>query len=206
MGSLLEAQAISRAPILKDVSFAISAGERWSLTGPSGAGKSFLLRTVCLLEIPDHGQVLWNGSPVRDEQVPEFRSRVIYVPQRASFFPGTVEDNLRRLFSLRVHAARRYDREKILRWLDEFGRGEKFLAHDVKHLSGGESQIVSLLRALQLDPEVLCLDEPTSSMDSQTRDHAEALLTREFRGAWIWISHDPAQAERVNQKVLRTFL
>ena len=108
---LLEASRITRRGddgrlLLDRLDLALIAGERLVLSGPSGAGKSQLLRALALLDPLESGEVLWEGSPVADEDVPKFRSRVIYQQQAPALFEGTVEENLRRPFALGTNRCR----------------------------------------------------------------------------------------------------
>jgi putative ABC transport system ATP-binding protein len=115
---------------------------------------------------------------------------------------GTVEDNLRQPFSFQVHHGRDFDRDRVLELLDALGRGDGFLDTSCRDLSGGEAQLVALVRAVQLDPAVLLLDEPTASLDQATARAAEGLVDRWFAAgkggrALVWVSHDRDQARRV---------
>lgn len=92
--------------------------------------------------------------------------------------------------------------------LEGLGLGETFLEKSARDLSGGEGQIVSLLRAIQLGPSILLLDEPTASLDAASVAAVESLVTRwqaEAPGgrATVWVSHDAEQARRVGQRQLR---
>jgi putative ABC transport system ATP-binding protein len=205
---LLEARGVGRrAPaggpwLLQDVSLAVRAGERVALVGPSGAGKTLLLRALALLDPLDAGTVHWRGRPGADADVPAFRGRVAYLHQRPALFEGDVESNLLLPYALRTHRGRAFDRAHVLRLLAPLGRGEEFLARSQRDLSGGEAQVVALLRAVQLAPSVLLLDEPTAALDPDSTRAIEELVAGWLREApleraHVWVSHDPAQAERV---------
>ena len=119
---------------------------------------------------------------------------------------GSVLDNLRYPFRLKSHALRRPTESSWRDWLVEFGRESSFLHRRSDELSGGEAQIVALMRVLQLHPEILLLDEPTSAMDPRAAAAAENLIVRwceEQNGAFLWISHDEEQANRVASRQLR---
>jgi len=194
--------------LLRDVSFEVYAGDRIAVAGPSGAGKSLLLRAMSLLDPLDEGEVLWNGRPISNRQVSRFRSQVVYLHQRPSLAEGSVEDALRSPFLLHVHRQQPFDRDCLLRWLAALGRDASFLAKWSGDLSGGEAQIVALLRALQLSPAVLLLDEPTAAMDATTTHAAEQLIERwtaeaADRRATVWVSHDPAQSAHAAQRVIK---
>jgi len=204
---LLSAEGLGRrradqAWLLHEITLAIRPGERLTITGPTGSGKTLLLRALALLDPIDTGHVLWKGEPIIPKQVPRFRSHVMYLHQRPVLVEGTVEDNLRLPFALTVNRQRSCDRDRTLKLLSDARCDPGFLSRTDQNLSGGERQIVALVRALQLEPAILLLDEPTASLDSGTAESIEALILRwqqERYGerAFAWISHDPAQAQRV---------
>jgi putative ABC transport system ATP-binding protein len=193
--------------LLHDVSLSVRPGERLAISGPSGSGKTLLLRALALLDQCDTGQVLWRGDPVRFRAVPEFRSRTIYLHQRPAPFEGSVEDNLRQPFLLSVHAARGFDRDWIAERLGSVGRGTDLLERASRDLSGGESQLVALLRALQLRAPVLLLDEPTAALDAETATAAERLVAdwqeEDQTRAVVWITHNREQSRRVATRTAR---
>jgi putative ABC transport system ATP-binding protein len=110
-------------------------------------------------------------------------------------------------FSLKANRGRRFDRERILALLAVLGRGPSFLEQSSRDLSRGEGQIVALLRALQLDPSVLLLDEPTASLDEGTARGIEKLIAcwqsdEPTARALVWVSHDEGQSRRVANRRL----
>jgi len=209
--TLLEARGLGRKPadawLLKDVSLSIAAGQRVALVGPSGSGKSLLLRSLALLDPIEAGEILWRGRSVADGEIPAFRSRVIYLHQRPALAEGSVEENLRQVFDLRTHCDRRFDHDRVVEWLQSLGRGELFLKKSSADLSGGEVQLTALLRAIQLEPTVLLLDEPTAALDAEAARLIEDLVAAWLAGdrqqrAYVWVTHDSEQADRVGDTVL----
>ena len=180
----------------------VHPGDRLAITGPTGSGKTVLLRAVALLDPLDEGLIRYQGAPIDEESIPAYRKKVIYLHQRPALFRGSVADNLRRPFALQVHQGKQFDRERILGLLAALGRDASFLDKSSRDLSGGEAQIVALLRALQLDPAVLLLDEPSASLDQGAGQAIEGLITRWLEQdsgarAFVWISHDPQRVSRV---------
>lgn len=211
--ALLEARNLARRHpdgrrwLLQDVSLEVQAAARLSVAGPSGSGKTLLLRALAMLDPLDDGEVRWKGRPVRRDGIPAFRKVVVYLHQRPALWEETVEAALRGPYWLAVHRRQTFDGARIVKLLGQLGRNESFLGKRAADLSGGEMQIVSLLRALQLDPTVLLLDEPTAALDRQTAAAVEGLL-RDWVGdasggrALVWVTHDTDQARRVAERTL----
>jgi putative ABC transport system ATP-binding protein len=193
--------------LIRDVSFAINCGERLVVAGATGSGKTVLLRALALLDPLSAGWIRWRGEAVCGAAVPGYRSQVIYLPQRPAIFEGSVEQNLENPYTLNAHRARAFNRDRVIEYLERVGRSPAFLAKPGRELSGGEAQIVALLRAVQLDPSVLLLDEPTASLDKAAAGLVESLVDDWFRAgqgtrALVWVSHDPEQLGRVADRYL----
>ncbi|MBZ0056390.1 MULTISPECIES: type I secretion system permease/ATPase [unclassified Leclercia] len=158
---------------LINVSLTIQPGEKVGIIGRSGSGKSSLAKLLVGFYQPNSGNVLIDGIDARQIDVHDLRHNIGYAPQDIHLFSGTLRDNL-------VYGASYVDEETMLRvatltGVHEFARrhpsgynmqvGERGMS-----LSGGQRQAVALARALLLDPPVLLMDEPTSSMDNTSED------------------------------------
>ena len=183
----------------------VAAGDRMAVTGSSGSGKSLLLRALAGLDPLEGGEVTLNGRSQPRWTMPDYRSQVMYLPQRPAFGQGSVLDELRRPFTLKVHSSRPFPLNEAERWLAALGRPD-FLKLSVTTLSGGEGQLLALVRALLLGPSVLLLDETTASLDPDATRAAEAALAGWCAAgpsrALVWVSHDPAQRARVATREL----
>lgn len=200
--------AVSGQMLLQPADFSLQGGERVALTGRSGSGKSVLLRALALLDPLDGGSLVWHGATLGHDDIPRYRRHICYLGQRAALFEGTVEDNLRYPYSLKVSGPYGFDREQVLALLEQAGRGEAFLAQRASELSGGEAQITAMVRTLQLQPQVLLLDEPTASLDPESAQRVEQLVGHWLHAdtatrAFVWVSHDPQQALRVSNRRLQ---
>ncbi|MFN8161466.1 MAG: ATP-binding cassette domain-containing protein [Solirubrobacterales bacterium] len=185
--------------VLRRVTAEIGAGAT-SIVGPSGAGKSTLLRLLNRLAEPDSGEVLFRERPLRDYDPLALRREVSLVPQIPALLEGTVESNLRFAAGL---AGREPD---VARCLELAGLDPGFASREVGRLSVGEQQRAMLARSLSQRPGVLLLDEPTSALDERSRDAVEATfahLRSEIDVSLVLVSHDPAQARRLGDAVLR---
>jgi putative ABC transport system ATP-binding protein len=185
--------------VLDSVSAAIPGGTT-AIVGPSGAGKSTLLRLLNRLADPDAGTIAFRGRPLDRYDPLALRREVSLVPQLPALLGGTVESNLRYAAGL---AGQDLDAERCLRLA---GLDPGFAGRDVAKLSVGEQQRAMLARALAQQPSVLLLDEPTSALDRASRDAIEATLA-ELRGeleiSIVLVSHDPEQARRLGEWVVR---
>ncbi|OBA50108.1 glycine/betaine ABC transporter [Nocardia sp. 852002-20019_SCH5090214] len=176
----------------------IPEGGVTAVFGPSGSGKSTMLRLCNRLEVPTAGRVLFRGENLAGLDPLRLRRRVGMCFQRPTPFPGTVAENLR---VADPHASEARMEQVLARvaltgsWLDR----------DATALSGGEAQRMCLARTLITDPQVLLLDEPTSSEDAAAARVIEQAV-RELADAGmsvLWVSHDPAQVRRIADRVLR---
>jgi putative ABC transport system ATP-binding protein len=178
----------------------LAPGEILGLSAPSGAGKTLLLRALAGLDPVDEGSIRLCGRSHDGPGMPAARARCVYLHQRPILGEGSVEDAMRAPFSFRVHRAIRWDPALIHRWLEDLGREASWLQTPVDTLSGGEAQILALLRALQLSPNVILLDEPSASLDTAIARALEAMLLAWIASdparACVWTSHDPSQLER----------
>ena len=182
--------------VLSGITFRVSAGEYLGIVGPNGSGKSTLVRAILGLLKPDSGSVTLFGSPLDGfTQWP----RLGYLPQRIKLFnpnfPGTVEEIVR--LGLPQGGSCRFagHPEKVHAIddaLDMMGivHLKKRLIGD---LSGGQQQRVLLARAMVNRPELLILDEPTTALDPETREHFYGLvegLNRDFGTTVLLVTHD----------------
>ena len=155
-----------------------------------------MLRLLNRLVDPDDGVVRFHGEDVRSLDPLELRRRAVLVPQLPAPLPGTVADNVRYGPQLCGRDA------EVERCLTAAGLDSSYADREAARLSVGEQQRVMLARALALDPEVLLLDEPTSALDQSARDEVERTLGRLDR-SFVLVTHDPAQAERLTERVVR---
>lgn len=182
-------------------SLVVREGEVLALLGPNGAGKSTLFRLLALLERPDAGTIRLFGQEVGTHDL-EARRRVAAVFQRPLLFQGTVEENVSYGLKFR-HLPRMRVRSRVAETLELMGIAH-LAAADIRTLSGGELQRVALARALALQPEILFLDEPTSSLDVHVRRRFREDVRRvvqRLAATAVIITHDHNEALALAHRV-----
>ncbi len=185
--------------VLDSVDAAIPVGVT-AIVGPSGGGKSTLLRLLNRLADPDTGTIAYRDRPLDSYDPLALRREVSLVPQLPALLEGTVGSNIAYAAKL---AGKPADAQRCLRLA---GLDPEFAGRDVAKLSVGEQQRAMLARALVQGPAVLLLDEPTSALDHAARDAIEATLAelrRELEISIVLVSHDPEQARRLGEWVVR---
>jgi ATP-binding cassette subfamily B protein len=174
--------------------------------GPTGAGKSTLAKLLSRLYDPTDGVIAFGGIDLRDATLRSLRERIVVVPQEGYLFNGTILENVR------IGRKGATD-EEVINALRLIGVEERFrsfaegLQTEVRErgsrLSAGERQLVSLARAALANPEVLVLDEATSSLDPGTEADVEGAMNALMEGRTVLvIAHRLSTAERADRVVV----
>jgi tungstate transport system ATP-binding protein len=183
----------------------IAEGGVHALLGPNGAGKTTLFEILAFLEHPTAGNLRYRSRPVTFSEncLRSLRREVLMVSQNPVMFSTSVFRNVE--FGLRIRKVSRAERErKVFEALDLVGMKD-FAAAEAHHLSGGETQRLSIARALALAPRVLLCDEPTANVDVENRAVILGLLrqmNRERGMTVLFTTHDRFQAEGLAQNIL----
>ena len=192
---------------LKDVSFALEAGDLAFLTGRSGAGKSTLLKLIPAIERPSAGSVLVNGQNVaslKRAAIPYLRRNIGLVFQdQKLLYDRSVYDNVMLPLAFSAHAPKEAAR-RARAALDKVGLLGREKANPVQ-LSGGEQQRVAIARAVVNRPAILVADEPTANLDAESALRIlEIFVAFHQVGVTVLIAtHDRALVERYGKRVLR---
>lgn len=182
---------------LNDVSFELPAGGYGVLMGRTGSGKTTLLESICGLRRINAGRIRIAGDDVT--LWPPARRNIGFVPQEAALFPHlNVREQLG--FALEIRSWKKEAIRERVELLAVWLGLTEILGRPAAGLSGGESQRVALGRALAFQPRVLCLDEPLSALDEETRESMCGLLesVQQRTGVTILhITHNRAEADRL---------
>jgi phosphate transport system ATP-binding protein len=196
--------------VLDQVSLDFPARAVTSLLGPTGSGKTTFLRTLNRMNdkvsgFRYSGDVLLGGRSIfKDRDLMEFRRRVGMVFQRPNPFPMSIMDNV--VAGVRAHKTvpRKEFKSIAEARLTEVGLWDAVkdrLGDSPFRLSGGQQQLLCLARALAVNPDVLLLDEPTSSLDPTTTEKIEVLIrSLANRLTVVMVTHDLAQAARIGDR------
>ncbi|HSB85690.1 MAG TPA: ABC transporter ATP-binding protein [Ilumatobacteraceae bacterium] len=190
-------------PVLVEVTAQIPAGQHVAIVGETGSGKTTLGRLIARFADPTIGTVRIGGVPLTAVANDELRQRLVVVPQEPFLFDGTIAANLgfaRPMLSL-ADLDRAIDELDLVDWLETLPDG---LATEVgqrgAQLSAGERQLVALVRASLVDPDVLVLDEATSSVDALTEVRIGRALDKLAEGrTTIAIAHRLSTAARADR-------
>ncbi|WP_281658605.1 ABC transporter ATP-binding protein [Halobacillus sp. Cin3] len=173
-------------PILKEVSFTAEKGQVTAVVGPSGSGKTTMFSLIEQFYKPASGQILYGSEPISHYALKSWRKKLGYVSQDSPIYAGTIMENL--TYGLEDEVTR----EKVIQaaemayahpFINELANGyETEVGERGIKLSGGQRQRIAIARALLRDPEILMLDEATSSLDSQSEVVVQHALKNLMKG------------------------
>ncbi len=160
--------------VLKDLNFTINPGEKVALVGPTGAGKSSIIRLLCRLYEPTKGKILVDGIDIRDIPQQELRRYVGVILQESFLFAGDVKKNITLGEKYQLEAIKKAAKlTNVANFIEDLPAGyDTELRERGTNLSAGQKQLLAFARVAIRNPDVLVLDEATSSLDVGT----EALI------------------------------
>jgi len=179
---------------VNSININIKDGELITLLGPSGCGKTTLLRMIAGLETPDKGEIMFNAKNVA--RISSWERNCGFVFQKYALFPHlNVFENV--VYGLRIRKKKEsYIKEKV-KFFANMLNITNLLDRYPRQLSGGQQQRVAVARALVIDPIVLLMDEPLSSLDAKLRDNIRFELKniqKKIGITTIYVTHDQAEA------------
>jgi len=198
----------NQKPIFQDFSWEIQHGETWAVLGPSGCGKSTLLSLLAGLRFPTQGQVI-----IDEQVVTRPRPHTGLIIQEYGLLPwATVRENAQLGLRIRgfygpdgTHAPADFQPAlDVDPWLERL----RLLPHAEKYpgqLSGGQRQRTAIARTLALEPDLLLMDEPFSSLDAPTREDLQTLtleLQAEEHLTLVIVTHTIEEAAILGKKIL----
>jgi ABC-type multidrug transport system fused ATPase/permease subunit len=189
--------------VIKGISFVVKKGEKIAITGESGGGKSTLIDIITGIHKPVSGNIIIDDTVLSDKNIRSWRMKIGYIPQSIYLFDGTVAEN--------VSFASVPDEGKIIRALQRANIWDFLTQKEGIHtrvgdggiqLSGGQQQRIGIARALYDDPEVLVLDEATSSLDTETEKKImDEIYNVSENKTLIVIAHRLSTVERCDRRI-----
>ncbi len=164
-------------PVMKDVSFTITPGEKVAIVGHTGSGKTTIINLLNRLYDIQEGEILIDGVNLKDYDLQDLRGQIATVPQDAFLFTGTIADNIS-LHDPQIaredveHAAQQVYADRYIERLPQ--HYDENILEEGKLLSVGQRQLLSFARAFVRHPSIIVLDEATANIDSETEHLIEA--------------------------------
>lgn len=193
-------------PVLNSINLHVPGGQHIALVGPSGSGKTTLARLIARLADPTLGNVLLGGVGLTRVENADLRRRLIVVPQEPFLFADTIAYNLRFASPDATDAVLRdaFSDLELDDWLETLPYGiDTHVGQRGGSLSAGERQLVALVRAAVVRPDVLILDEATSSVDASTEVRISRALRKLALGrTTVSIAHRLSTAARADRVIL----
>ena len=193
-------------PVLNSINLHVPGGQHIALVGPSGSGKTTLARLIARLADPTLGNVLLGGVGLTRVENADLRRRLIVVPQEPFLFADTIAYNLRFASPDATDAVLRdaFSDLELEDWLETLPNGiDTHVGQRGGSLSAGERQLVALVRAAVVRPDVLILDEATSSVDASTEVRISRALRKLALGrTTVSIAHRLSTAARAERVIL----
>jgi len=171
---------------LSQVSFEIPRHAYAILMGVTGSGKTTLLESICGLRRISGGKIFLDGDEIT--RTPPAQRQIGYVPQDSSLFP-TMKVRRQIAFGMEVRGFSQAERSQRVEELASSLNITEILDRYPRGLSGGEKQRVALARALSFRPRLLCLDEPLSALDGETRSNLTKLLKKIQQSESVTVLH-----------------
>ena len=179
-------------PILKDFSLEIKKGEKLLIIGQIGSGKTTILKLLMRYNTAASGHIYVNGTPLDVIPRDQIRKKIGYIPQNPILFNRTLYENI-------TYGTENVSKQNVMNLIHTLGLGDIFnesrldqrVGKHGGHLSGGQRQVVWILRVLVNAPDILLMDEPTSAIDKETKGFIDRLFEIVMKDRTVIIvSHD----------------
>lgn len=190
-------------PVLKGINFTARAGETIAIVGPTGSGKTTIIQLLIRFYDATGGRILLDGESITNYKMSNVRDHVGVVLQDTYLFSGTVRENIRfgKLGATDAEveeAAKMVYAHNFIKYLPE--QYDTVLTSGGLNLSQGQRQLIAIARAILEDPDILILDEATSSVDTMTEVHIQKVLTNLMQGRTSFvIAHRLKTIENADQ-------
>lgn len=185
--------------ILNNANLEVNKNDFITITGPSGSGKTTLLRLCNNLISPSSGEIIFKNKKLEEYTPVDLRKNIALCFQMPYLFGDTVYENMIFPFEIRK---KDYDEVLVKNIISKVNLNTSILDENVRNLSGGEKQRLSIARTILFNPEVLLLDEITSALDEENTLVIEKLINELHKNGTtvLWITHNKEQDNRVGNR------
>lgn len=176
--------------VLVDISFDVEAGQTIAVVGPSGAGKTTLVNLIPRFFDPQEGRILIDGTDIKTIQKKTLREQIAIVPQDVHLFGTSIRENIRygKLDASDKQIERAARDANAWEFIEDLPEGiDAMIGEKGVKLSGGQRQRLAIARALLKNPQILSLDEATSSLDSESEAQVQEALNRLMKNRTTFI-------------------
>lgn len=190
-------------PILRGIDFTARAGETVAIVGPTGSGKTTIIQLLTRFYDAQGGRILIDGEPITSYKMSDVRDRVGVVLQDTYLFSGSVRENIR--FGKLTATDEEVEQAAKIAYAHNFikylpAQYDTMLTSGGANLSQGQRQLIAIARAILEDPDILILDEATSSVDTMTEVHIQQGLNNLMKGRTSFvIAHRLKTIENADQ-------
>lgn len=185
--------------LFDNFSLSVNRGQKIALKSDSGTGKTTLLRLLLGFELPDSGEILFDGEPISNDNFSKIRTSTAWLPQDLNIGETSVEEVIGDIFSLDYNISQKPGDEAVKKTLLALGLPASVFGKQFRDLSTGQRQRVGLALCHLLDRPLLLLDEPTSALDKTSKQKAIELLFEDTERTIISTTHDPFWLERCDK-------
>lgn len=190
-----------RTLAIKDINFKVDKGKFLTIIGPSGCGKTTILMCISGLLKPSFGKIFLKSVPISS---PQSSTTLLFQDYNKSlFYWKNIKENI--LFGLEKKNLSLNKKLKLIKYLIKLVGLKDFEGYYPYELSGGMQQRVAIARALAYNPEILLMDEPFGSLDTQTRATLEDTLLKiwkKFSTTIIFVTHDIEEALYLSDRII----
>ncbi|RLA43341.1 MAG: spermidine/putrescine ABC transporter ATP-binding protein [Gammaproteobacteria bacterium] len=187
--------------VVKDLNLVVERGEFLTLLGPSGSGKTTVLMMLAGFEVPTHGEIRLDGTPINN--LSPHKRGIGMVFQNYALFPHmTVGENL--AFPLNVRGMGKSDIDAKVKQALGMVRLQEFGDRRPAQLSGGQQQRVAVARALVFEPELVLMDEPLGALDKNLREEMQYEIKHiheDLGVSMVYVTHDQSEALTMSNRI-----
>ena len=203
---LLSAENLSlkfgKENVFSNLSFSLLENDKAVIIGPSGSGKTSLLNIVMGFTFPLSGKVFWNGKLLNSSTVKILRNNIAWLPQEISLSFETVNEFILFPFQFKHNKIYSPSVNQIICKLNLLGLEENILKKKLNEISGGQKQRIAIAICLLLNKKLILLDEPTSSLDMESKECISKTLLNDSQISILSVSHDNYWIQHCSKQII----